>query len=226
MNMIDDLTDFDWDEFARLTEINDLSEDEFVEVPVKHRKFYNETRSSKPIDDDTKLKMENAKGLLRWKDCTLPIFPFPETPKEKSFNYKLKRCSMETIYPSIKYVSDGRHSNIIFEQAIPPPDHRLRSQSQPRALPMKKFKLCLSIIDKVSCKNGLNCMFAHGLREVAENVQPCFRRNCYLVVKLKNEIYVNAFNGHTCSGLHVNESIKNYLIRTTKRKQFKETTSL
>jgi hypothetical protein len=71
-----DYEEIDWDEFARLDMIDDLSEDEANDEPTK-------VTTEKPlpkIDPETQTLMETHKDLLKWVGVTMeqPAYEYPE----------------------------------------------------------------------------------------------------------------------------------------------------
>ncbi len=71
-----DYEEIDWDEFARLDMIDDLSEDEANDEPIK-------VTIEKPlpkIDPETQTLMETHKDLLKWVGVTMeqPTYEYPE----------------------------------------------------------------------------------------------------------------------------------------------------
>lgn len=77
----------------------------------------------------------------------------------------------------------------------------------------KKIWLCRYVNN--GCRKGNECLYAHSLDEVKENVKRCGNTPCSRVKRMINSEYYNVVTSLKCNRIHKNESIENFVKRTS-----------
>lgn len=102
-------------------------------------------------------------------------------------------------------------------------DQASSSSSSSSSLVSKKHIMCRNM--SVGCTFGETCVFAHDVEEVRANVKPCTIGNCNRVQQIGRNEYRNRSNDRTCMRIHANESVENFISRTTNHNYILKTCS-